>query len=625
MKTYILLFSLFALLLSAISCNDEFLERYPIETQTVGTAFKSYDNFKTFSWSLYDVFTDGDITQNLPGGRVRGDWWAGYVSTYAVNDANPYRAQTAVVPTSGGGWTFNFVRKVCLMLDNIDKSNMSDADKGHWRSVGYFFHAYKYYELISRFGDVPWIESVVKESDEDIIYGQRTPRKEVADKVLERLQYAEKNIKSAGDGSNTINIHVVRTIMSHFCLFEGTWRKYHGLGDADKYLDEAIRVSEELMKTFPDVHDNYDDLFCLGNLNGFKGMIFYKEYIKDILMHGVGHNQRTSSGNYELHKATLEMYLCSDGKTISNSPLYDGDLTMYDEFRNRDRRLLIHVVPPYHMDVQLNDNFVPTGSQNPTIYLANVDPQEYVELIKQILPNDKSKRLPVFNWSGTMNWYSPNVLGPGQAPLGPRSGYYWWRDYNLWDQNSNAANLNTCDKPIYHIEQILLNYAELMFEKGRFDQTVADATINKLRPRAGVANMIVAEIDENFDPMRDKTVDPVLWEIRRERMIELLGEGFGFQDIRRWKKGSWYINRDQMGCYINKSDYTTTAGASIAAWNSLVVVNRDYSPATTEGYLARFPNPEKDGKGWKDAYYLFPIPLNDLVLNPNLIQNPGWN
>ena len=325
-----------------------------------------------------------------------------------------------------------------------------------------------------------------------------------------------------------------------------------------------------------------------------------------------------------MHKATVEMYLCSDGKTIWNSPKYDGDKTMYDEFRNRDRRLLLQVVPPYFAVNGLNMDFTPNGTKNSTKYGAAVNVDEYADLLKQILPSNTSKRLPVFNWSGTMNWTSPNVNGPGQAPMGSRSGYFMWRHYNLWDENSNMASTNYCDKPIFYIEEVLLNYAEAMYETNQFDQSVANATINKLRKRVAVDDMVVSEIDENFDPKRDKTVDPVLWEIRRERMVELMGEGFGFQDVRRWKKADWYINRDQMGVYIKKADYTNASGASVPAWNNLNLVDRDFNAVTGEGYLKRFINPVKEGKGWQEHYYLFPIPLNDLSLNKSLEQNDGW-
>ena len=143
-----------------IACNDSFLERYPIETQTEVTAFKTYDNFKTYAWSFYGVFTqDANFVRAIDDEfcRYQGDWRAGYMATKSTTEDNPYRNNTAIAPSSGNGWSFSFVRKVNLMLDNIERSEMNDAEKAHWRSVGYFFHAFNYMELVSRFGDVPWI------------------------------------------------------------------------------------------------------------------------------------------------------------------------------------------------------------------------------------------------------------------------------------------------------------------------------------------------------------------------------------------------------------------------------------------------------------------------------------
>lgn len=645
MKKYIL--TLFALLTLG-SCNDDFLEKYPLDTQTEATAFKSYENFKVFSWGFYNVFANNsDYTQGIMGnmGNYRGDFWAGYLSTYSTSEPNPYRKGLNSAPSSGGGWSFGFIRRCNLMLTNIDKSTMNEKDKNHWRSVGYFFRAYNYFELISRFGDVPWVETVISEADQDMIFGPRDPRKTVADKVLENLQFAEKNIKTDGDGKNTINVHVVRALMSRFCLFEGTWRKYHALGDGDIYLDECIRVSEELVKKYPAVAPNWDARNNTDDLSSYQGMILYKEYITSVLLGATSHTERTSSGQYEMPKYMVENYLCANGKPIFSpgQTQYDGDKDMYDEFRNRDHRLLFSVVPPYSMEKGVIGGMNPPSFDYPVspVYntagyytKAGVNLMEYADLLKQLLPSATSKRLPAFNWSGTMNWLSPNINGPGQAPMGSRSGYYMWQNYNLWEINSNMANLNTADKPIFYIEEVLLNLAEAKHEKGQFTQAVAEVTINKLRPRAGVAPMVVADINSSFDPARDATVDPVLWEIRRERQTELMGMGFGFQDIRRWKKGPWFINRVQIGTYVKPADYialngkTGVPGTTPAAWKALQLVDKNFAAKTGEGYLKRFDNPVNVpgfNGGWSDAFYLFPIPLNQITLNPQLVQNPGWN
>ena len=62
--------------------------------------------------------------------------------------------------------------------------------------------------------------------------------------AYEGYDLAEEHIKEEGDGENTINVHVVRALLSRFCLFEGTWRKYHALGDEDKYFDACITYSK---------------------------------------------------------------------------------------------------------------------------------------------------------------------------------------------------------------------------------------------------------------------------------------------------------------------------------------------------------------------------------------------
>ena len=194
---------------------------------------------------------------------------------------------------------------------------------------------------------------------------------------------------------------------------------------------------------------------------------------------------------------------------------------------------------------------------------------------------------------------------------------------------------------------MLLNYAEAAWELNQFSQTVADMTINKLRERSGVGKMTVADINENFDPARDKgnapwwtgkggkfgnyNVDPVLWEIRRERQIELFGEGFAFYDIRRWAKAAYYVNRQPCGLW-------TTAKNNIYAPKNNAYTGQfvDYDQikstgkATAEnnsvgsGWIYTYESPLTQG-GWLDTYYLRMVPTSQIVLNRKLTQNPGYN
>jgi len=503
------------------ACNDSFLEKLPVETLTEGTAFSTYSNFQTYAWSLYGVFDNANILRRIgnngDAGLNLGDIYAGYLTQKGTSQYNPYAFQTIANSSSGNGWDFSYVRSVNIMLQNINKAKMSDAEKAHWRSVGYFFRSYYYSELIARFGDVPWINKVLSDTDTEV-YGERTPRKAVADSVLANLQYAEIHIKVAGDGKNTINQNSIRALMSRFCLFEGTWRKYNALGDHDKYLNECVRTSELLMTAYPTVNSDYGAMFTSPDLGVIPGVILYKEYVANVVMNAYSHTERTSSGLTEMPQSTVDLYLCKDGKPVNSSSVYEGDKSPYTTFRNRDFRMLLTVVPPYKLSK--------TSSTSSWDYPESPADREYLDLMgtTKVIANPgelgKNKVFPLMNWSASIVLSMPNLTTKStQQFLSCRGGYYFYKNYNVWDLCSNLGSTNVADKPIFKIEEILLNEAEAKFELGQFDQTVCDKTINKLRPRAKIANMVVANIDANFDVNRDPSINPVLWEIRRERII----------------------------------------------------------------------------------------------------------
>ena len=184
-------------------------------------------------------------------------------------------------------------------------------------------------------------------------------------------------------------------------------------------------------------------------------------------------------------------------------------------------------------------------------------------------------------------------------------GFWVWKYYNTHTVATNANGVNTTDAPLFRVGEVMVNYAEAMCELGKFDQTAADKSINKLRARGHVAKMTVEDITDDFDTARDPSVPALLWEVRRERRVELMGEGFRLDDLRRWKKGD-YVNKRPLGAYVT--------GASA---KNLKVTG---GPNNDEGYVYFFDAP----LGWQEHYYLYPLPLKQLALNTNLEQNPVW-
>lgn len=526
MKKILLLLTLFTGIMLT-GCNDSFLEKYPVTSLTEENAFQSYDNFKAFMWPCYEMFSNTNIaTSTTAIGRnshYLGDVYAGYLEQRGASSQNKYAFQTVTNATSGNGWNFSsFIRRINIMLSHVDASNMTEGEKNHWKAVGYFFHSFWYMELIDRFGDVPWVDTPLDDTSEEA-YGSRMPRIEVADKVLERLLWAESNIGDAAtymkkDGSNTINQDCVRAAISRFTLREGTWRKYHELGSYDRYFTECKRVSQLLMQDYPSLYTGtdgqpaagYGEMWTTDNLSTVPGIILYQQWLETIKPGHSCYYEHTSSHDIEMHQGTVDLYLCKDGKTISNSDLYAGDKDIYSTFRNRDPRMYHTIMPPYK---------VVDGKGDYTTWSYTSEPadREYIDIMGAnescSNPGVGMKRLPGQNWSASLVRRIPNLQGGAQYTIegkqyGPhayvacRSGYYVWKNWDNWEENYNNAQVNTADKPIFKIEEVLLNYAEAMFETSEFNQTIADETINKLRKRAGVKEMTVADIDENFDPKR---------------------------------------------------------------------------------------------------------------------------
>jgi len=597
-------FSLLLFLFTA--CSDDFLEKLPQDSLAETNTFSTNNSIQAYTWQFYEMFEAHNEQSQIGGNSRPGKGFglnreadADLIQVNTNGTGVDYIWGRVTLSGSSNDWNepYRQIRTANLLLKNVPNSNLEQIDKDHWLSVGLFFKAFNYFNLLKTYGDVTWLEELVTNQSEEL-YGPRTPRDEVAANILRDLLWAEAHIKDnlGSLEKKAVDKSVVNALISQFGLFEGTWRKYHGLSDPTTYLQASATASEKLMNEFTSLHPKFDELHNSESLNGVNGIILFKEYNLEENSSNMSTTFRASNSTWDITRKGVDKFLTKDGLCVTNpsTPEYQSDRDMFAEFRNRDNRLLYMTPAPYFVTRLTNTTWESTG---------NPADEEYFSVYESISDN-LHKTLPDLNWRGNLVSRVPNFNQNRVAGFNRTfSGYRVWRHYNQLNTGTSSRDIG--DAPIFRMGEILVNHAEATYELGQFNQSVADATINKLRVRGGVADMMVGTIDASFDPTRDASVDPVLWEIRRERAIELMTEGFRREDLRRWKKMD-YASEVKLGRWI-----------TAASQNNRVPIQNDASA----GYVQTVPGTPP---AFPDHYYLFPLPTDQLVINPKLEQNPGW-
>ena len=361
-----------------VSClDDAFLDRTPIDKEVESTVFTTYDNFKMYGWGLYKDYITGYKDRPHMGDESDMLYWA----------------------QSPNG--------ISLVTNRLDASNVSSDMWSFWRSVGYFFRAWAYFDLMKDFGELPWLEHIVTTGDTEILYGKKDSRELVANNILTNLLYAEEHINPNGDGKNTINPNMVRALISRFGLFEGTWRKYHGAVDGvdgTKYLEASVKASQNLIDQNLGLVDDYDAVFNSPSLKNESSILLYKEYVEydKEKSHNLTNDAREYQFLMEGTKRLVEHYLCSDGKPVSTSEKYKGDNTVYDEFENRDYRLYYTICPPYEGKL--------SSDRTSWEYTDDPEDRKYMDMMNEIVGGSKEKKhFPLFNGATTYTGKVPNL------------------------------------------------------------------------------------------------------------------------------------------------------------------------------------------------------------------------
>ena len=655
-----------ALTFSLSACSD-FLNKEPLSQGTEAIVFKTPEHFEQAAYYLYDLYgwDYNAMDRNLD------------ISGLGSNGGG-------TAPESSGSWggPYGQIRDCNILLEKAEEYAGDKNAISHAVGTAHFFRAWQYFKLLKTYGGVPIADHSLDLTD-PTLQAPRNSRYEVANFIINDLKEAvnlltkEKDIPDADKGK--ISKEAAQSFLARVALYEGTWEKYvpsigydldgdgtnSGAGTAkpEGYpsVTELLTLAQTMAKdviteaetgTFKLWNEcdslSYYYLFNIddaeGNIPNFKGkgkatnkeFIICRKYDFNIakpnknISHTVIVGLATS-----ISQQFGESFLCRNGLPIrisytgnmanaQNNPQFEGYETFVGEYRNRDYRF---VSCTYIPDRTFWSSRVEDGRQLTATGKPYPDP---------VFPQNDE----VYNPGDPAYSSSCGVFKPTLRNNSTASGY--GRRKYLIEGANRPSNTESADYPNLRLAEVHCIYAEATCELngGNISDEDLDFSINKNRARARVApltNALIANVwDAGYwDYEQNKTVCKkmnMLDEIRRERACELFGEGHRMDDLKRWGIAHINLVGQKLGHYVLGTAYETEKANSAQYFGEPC-----YYP---EKYPLRYGIYEGTGKNDPDygrsiandpttlnfiqRDYLTPLPLDQMRLNTNLKQNPGW-
>ena len=595
MKKYLFVLCSAALL---VSCKG-MLDRFPQDKLSPETFLSTETEMQTYTNALYPMFPSGFFPGGMSDAVVGRDLDAEIRGGRTINSGD-------------GSWSWSQLRRINTFLEY--SGNCKDEEiRNQYIALVRFFRAYFYFEKVKKFGDVPWYDHTLGSDDADL-YKPRDSRDYVMQRMIEDIDFAIDHLPSA-HSDYRITKWTALALKSRFCLFEGTFRKYHA-GDvflqtlpADAlpytyYLEQAADAADKFIAgsgysiyNSEGEDTNYIGLFTKYNISEGtnKEVILARDYSLEFDV--------THSANADYTSATLARrgitrkiiasYLMRDGSRFTDREGWET-MPFKEEVQNRDPRLA------------------------------------------------QSIRTPGYCRLGTETLFGPNLehCVTGYSPI----------KYFMGPEDDHESY---CDLILFRAAEVYLNFAEAKAELGTITQADINRSIKPIRDRVGMPNLIMTTANADPDPFLTDAewggfsnpillADPnkgLILEIRRERTIELIGEGFRYYDIIRWAEGHCFESR-LLGMYFpgegsydldgdEVPDVTLYSGGSAPEGHARATFKIGSEILLSEGTSGCIDFHKNSRTGWKwddGKDYLYPIPIEDRTLTQGaLTQNPGWN
>ncbi|OQP52776.1 hypothetical protein A4H97_24030 [Niastella yeongjuensis] len=597
MKKLIIPAAISAMILGAMACQKKFLDLKPEDRLTEVQYFNSPAQFKAATNEFYEKMISW---QKIDNSNIFEfiDMGSDLCADFTQGPAD-YGRGLVTVPMDDIYWNnaYAYIRGNNIVLQKAEAYSGDKKEIAQYVAAAKFFRAWHHFFLLKRFGGVPIVTTVPDITGAEL-QAPRNSRYEVVDQILKDLTEAipdlpiEQAIPS--DEKGHLSKWAAEAFKARVLLYEATWRKYTGnstdfkgsggpaYDQINEFLTEAATLAKDVIQNGGYKLWNYNSntamknrsnyyLFCIDGtgsnplgLDKSSNNEFILKSIYDVNLRPGGRNISATVQSYMVpSRKFMDMFLSINGMPIEKTAQFKGYATVEDEYQNRDFRLQSYI---------LGDADAPAAGK---IKLTDATEQGY-----------------------TARKFSANK-------------YPTYR----------AANKESQDYPQIRLAEVYLIYAEALMEKNK---SISDAdlnmSINLTRARAGVA-----PLTNKF--ATDSSLN-ILDEIRRERTVELFSENSRFDDLKRWGIAEHELNQNVCGMVVGgvgyKTDFRTVTGDSTSLYNPNVYVNKETTVATGKGNLKAILIDRAEDRNFKRTHYLLPIPLRQIQLNANLVQNNGY-
>lgn len=577
MKKTILIGALLVSGLALTSCDD-FLDdnRYPLTQETDNPAYwNNADNVKLQCDQMLQYFT------GYASGSSYGEFYFNTLGDdQCTSDFTNWKFTS--IPSSSSSYTspYTNLRHSVMIIERLENSSIDQTVKENYMGIARLCRAYQQYLLVRRYGDCHFVEHVLNVTDADILYGPRTKRDVVFDKILEDLDYACAHI-TTNKNSQYWSRDLAYAMKSYICLCEGTFRKYcneqeNGLAAdgarATKLLQESAKASDYLIASgryslASQYRANYQSFYtkasAVPSMMNNPEMILFRGYETNILMNCVQDFTCGTTPIDGITKDAFDDYLFKDGKPKALTSMNKSDVGEWNGQVYSIQKLL-----------DVRDNRL-AQTTDPTVYFEGLTGER----------------------AGATGMTSSTGYGVSKY------------DNVALSLDDRRTVRNTVCAPIYWYSVILLENAEAKAELGTLTDADMDKTLNLLYARAELPRQTVASLTAMNDPANDMNVSSLIWEVRRCRRCELIMDNdFRYWDLIRWHQ-------------LDKADPAKNPDIALGANISTCPIQ---TSVDAQGYIKGNRNYPSLTREFKSCYYQYPIPTGQINLNPELGQNPNW-